>query len=99
SRDRCRRQTFVRAIVVFLLRLAKPAQHCQAAAALLDSAIMISPGYRAFRASACVAPCRGRRSQRAVCRRKDRDSAGATIDAEDRTRCIQDASGTWDNKA
>jgi len=95
SRDRRRHQISLRAIVEFRLRLTKSAQHFQATATLRDSAIMISPGYRASHASACLEPCRDRRWQTAVCRRRDRHSAGAMIHDEVRRPYTQDARRTF----
>src|SRR5436190_22873218 len=85
----------MRAITVFRLRLTKPAQHRRVTAALRDNATMISLGWRVSCVSAFDSPRRDQQSQGAVYGRSCRDSAGATIRNEARTRCTQDASKTF----
>src|SRR6266550_2286045 len=84
------------AAAVFRLHLTRRAQHRVATATLRDNATMIFPARAVSRGSWFDSPPQDRRLQTAVYCRSHKDFAAETIRAHVRTRCIRDASETWE---
>src|SRR5439155_26956091 len=74
------------------------AQHRLATARLRDNATMIFVARAVPRGSWFDPPRQDRRLQTVVYYRSDKDFAAGTIRAQARTRCIRDASETWEHE-
>ncbi len=83
---------------MFRLPLTRRAQHRLATATLRDNATMIFPALAVSLGSGLDSPRRDRRLQTVVYYRIDKDFAAGTIRAQARTRCIRDASETWEHE-
>src|SRR4029077_2218593 len=86
----------MQAAVASRLHLTRPAQHRMATATLRDNATVIFPARAVSRGSGFDSPRPDRRLQTTVYCRNHKDFAAETISAHVRTRCLRDASATWE---